>query len=82
MMMRYNAGEFLFLHFDIPKNWTRLSAKRVVPNDDPSAEYDTWTLPELQGFAQRNDFLQPDEEGFHDRALLIRAIMRGEGVVK
>lgn len=46
--------------------------------EDETAEYDTWTLPELQGFAQRNDFLQPDEEGFHDRASLIHAIMRGE----
>lgn len=78
MILRHNAGEFIFMHFDIPKNWTRLSAKRVVPNDDPDAEYDTWTLPELQGFAERNDFLQPDEEGFYDRASLIRAILRGE----
>lgn len=78
IMMRYNTGEFLFLHCDIPQNWTRLSAKRVVPIEDPATAYDTWTLAELQGFAERNDFLQPDEEGFNDRASLIRAIVQGE----
>lgn len=78
LMARYDAGMFIFMSYEVAKNWTTLSAKRVVPNDDPASEYDTWTLPELQGFAQRNDFLQPDEEGFNDRASLVRAIMRGE----
>lgn len=78
LIVRYEAGMFVFMLYEVAKNWTTLSAKRVVPNDDLSTEYDTWTLPELQGFAQRNDFLQPDEEGFHDRASVIRAIMRGE----
>ena len=78
LIVRYEAGMFVFMSYAVAKNWTTLSAKRVVPNDDLSAEYDTWTLPELQGFAQRNDFLQPDEEGFHDRASVIRALMRGE----
>ena len=78
LIVRYEAGMFVFMLYEVAKNWTTLSAKRVVPNDDLSTEYDTWTLPELQGFAQRNDFLQPDEEGFNDRTSLIRAIMRGE----
>lgn len=33
LMARYSDNEFIFLHFDIPKNWTKLSAKRVCPDD-------------------------------------------------
>lgn len=78
LMVPYDAGMFMFMNYSVPKNWTTLSAKRVVPNDDCNCEYDTWTLPELQAFAESNDFLQSDEEGFNDRASLIRAIVRGE----
>ena len=34
IMVRWESSEFIFMHFDIPKNWTKLSAKRVVPNDE------------------------------------------------
>lgn len=78
LMARYDSGMFIFMGYAVAKNWTTLTAKRVVPNDDLTLEYDTWTLPELQGFAQRNDFLQPGEEGFHNRDALIRAIIKGE----
>lgn len=81
IMMRYNTGEFFFLHCSIPQNWTRLSAKRVVPIEDPDGEpydYSPWSLRDLQEYAKRYDFLQPDTEGFDDREKLIAAIERGE----
>ncbi|AQT28781.1 hypothetical protein YOLOSWAG_312 [Erwinia phage vB_EamM_Yoloswag] len=32
MLLRCSAKEFIFMHCDVPSNWTTLSAKRVAPN--------------------------------------------------
>jgi hypothetical protein len=74
--LRYDPNSFMFMANHIPKNWTTLTAKRVVAGfASDEAEYDTWTLPELQAYAQRNKYMLPEDDAFESRHALIQAIL-------
>jgi len=77
LMARYSDNEFLFLHFDIPKNWTKISAKRVCPDsvsdEDDTPDPDNWPLETLQEFVANNEIYVTKEE-FEDRPALRNAV--------
>ncbi|QYW03962.1 hypothetical protein pEaSNUABM46_00319 [Erwinia phage pEa_SNUABM_46] len=63
---------------EIPENVEYDDADETDEDEEEPYDYSAWSLRDLQDYAKRYDFLQPDTEGFDDREKLIAAIELGE----